>query len=51
MKRSGRERLGGATRGARGQESHGGEMIMLEKEPSQGAEPPQAGRLAGRQGQ
>jgi hypothetical protein len=29
QKRSGQERLGGATRGARGQESHEGEMIML----------------------
>jgi hypothetical protein len=28
---SGRERLGSATRGARGQGSHGGEMIMLEE--------------------
>jgi hypothetical protein len=29
QERSGRERLDGATRGARGQESHGGEMIVL----------------------
>jgi hypothetical protein len=31
QKRSGREHLGGATRGARGQGSHGGEMIVLEE--------------------
>jgi hypothetical protein len=31
QERSGRERLGGATRGARGQESCRGEMIMLEE--------------------
>jgi hypothetical protein len=36
MKRSGRERLGGATRGAHGQESHGGEMIVLEENRARG---------------
>jgi hypothetical protein len=45
QKRSGRERLGGATRGARGQESHGGEMIVLdENRASKGHEATQAGR-------
>jgi hypothetical protein len=37
---SGRERLGGATRGARGQESCRGEMIVLEE--SRGVEEHQA---------
>jgi hypothetical protein len=37
---SGRERLGGATRGARGQESCRGEMIVLEE--SRGGEEHQA---------
>jgi hypothetical protein len=36
QERSGRERLGGATRGARGQESHGGEMIVLEENRARG---------------
>jgi hypothetical protein len=36
QKRSGRERLGGATRGARGQGSHGGEMIVLEENRARG---------------
>jgi hypothetical protein len=37
---SGRERLGGATRGPRGQESCRGEMIVLEE--SQGEQEPEA---------
>jgi hypothetical protein len=39
--RSGRERLGGATSGARGHESHKGEIIALKKiEPGRGTQPP-----------
>jgi hypothetical protein len=44
-KRSGRERLGGATRGARGQESHKEEMIVLEENKArEGHAATQAGR-------
>jgi hypothetical protein len=44
MKRSGRERLGGSTRGARGQESHEGEMIVLGERAKPGGKRPQAGQ-------
>jgi hypothetical protein len=46
MKRSGRERLGGATRGARGQGSHGGEMIVLEENRAKGEHAATPGRSA-----
>jgi hypothetical protein len=42
---SGRERLGGATRGARGQKSFRGEMIVLEK-PRREEAPGHPGRSA-----